>query len=203
MTTYTPNLKLPLYEGSDKPDLCNQYNKAMTALDQNDGTIDQRLTLMQSTIKSQSDMIEVLGNRISAFLPYVVKGEWMASGVANIGLRPRVHEYKNFFMMSGSISGKPQESLANKFTVVNVPGLVGKGVALTSDSPFNNTHVFTVSNAVMAIGLVDNEGGIEQVYDLGIGTDGNLYIMGNLEYVFTDNVSIQPVNAFSLFYVGV
>lgn len=33
MTTYTPNYKLPEYEGTDKPDLTDQYNEAMNLLD--------------------------------------------------------------------------------------------------------------------------------------------------------------------------
>lgn len=33
MTTYTDNYKLPLYEGSDKPDLADQYAEAMRLLD--------------------------------------------------------------------------------------------------------------------------------------------------------------------------
>lgn len=50
MTTYTPNLQIPLYESTDKPDLRDQYNNAMGIIDSKWLVLDGELVQIQNSI---------------------------------------------------------------------------------------------------------------------------------------------------------
>lgn len=65
MATSTPNYKLPLYEGTDKPNLLDQYNGAISTID--------------TQLKTVSDNITAANNNISTMRPKVDQASTDAS----------------------------------------------------------------------------------------------------------------------------
>lgn len=150
MTQYTPNYNLDLYEGSDKPDLTDQYDNAM-------GKIDQVLKTSAGNLAELSNKVGTLNESLNTANGLIdeINAELTALGITDVetaaALLTKIDGYQT------AIDDMNSQVAANTADIQNVDGMVAeiKGDYVVSDftggpipssaaSPLPKTFAFNV-----------------------------------------------------------
>lgn len=178
MTTFTPNFNLDKYEGTDKPDLTDQYNAAMAKID----------TALQAALEARAELQNSIGTlNINLTATNTALDAVKTEVDKNT---PLVEEHVNYF----AALGVTDEDSANALHTEIDNAYQGAVSNTQSISDINETLLAVSKHQYTTKPLTFNIGSDSITYDIAVGicnVDNSIKLYGDC--FFTNQVTLDRV----------